>query len=115
MSTSVDSRRRPSLWSYISFGSNPRRRQSVSLPTNHNGDHDPFEKANRHSRSNHKSTLSAVNAAWMNQTPRAKFFRLGGILIFLAFLFFLLSPGERAKVGQFVESKSAGSRPAQPH
>ena len=104
MSTSIDSRRRPNLWSYISFGSAPRRR-SVSLPTKSNDD--PFEKSGRHSRVHSYGSSGAIDHlrnAWMAQNTRSRYLRGVGLAAFLVFVFFLLAPGERAKVGNFVGS-----------
>lgn len=102
MSTSIDSRSRPKFWSYLSFGSNPRRR-SISLPTNKPAGDDPFEKAGRHASAHaHKSTFSG---AWMNQSPRGRLWRVGGVIFLVICVFFFFSPGERARVGQFVGSK----------
>ena len=106
MSTGVDnSRRRPNLWSYISSYSSPRRR-SVSLPARSNGD--PFEKADRHSSSQGgtASILDGYRAAWMAQTPRTRALRTGLILAAVVFVFFLLAPGERHKVEEFVKGGS---------
>ena len=106
MSTAVD-RRRPSLWSYISFSSSPRRR-SVSLPTRSTVN-DPFEKANRHQRTNGHANGSAgvvhnIKGALMTQSQRSRYLKTGGIIAFLIVLLFFLAPGERASVREFVGS-----------
>ena len=107
MSTSVDARRRPSLWSYISFGT-PRRR-SVSLPTRNNH-HDPFEKADRHRRNGSAhgpvATVENIRDVWMTQSQRSRYLKAGGILAFFVFLFFLLAPGERTNVRELVKGMS---------
>ena len=107
MSTSVDARRRPSLWSYISFGT-PRRR-SVSLPTRNNV-HDPYEKADRHrSNGSANGSIAAVDNlrdAWMTQSQRSRYLKAGAILAFFVLLFFLLAPGERANVRELVKGMS---------
>ncbi|MCJ1394792.1 Guanosine-diphosphatase [Xylographa bjoerkii] len=108
MSTGVDTRRRSSLWSYLSFTSSPRRR-SVTLPTR-NSQHDPFEKADRHtsngSATGPASTLESFKTAWMTQSQRARFLRTGGVIAFFLFLFFLLSRNGGANMGDFVGSHS---------
>ena len=94
MSTAVDSRRRPSFWSYISFSSSPRRR-SVSLPIRNNH-HDPFEKADRHSSNGSANgpvgAVEKIKEAWMTQSQRSRYLKSGGIVAFFVFLFFFLSP-----------------------
>ena len=94
MSTAVDSRRRPSLWSYISFSSSSRRR-SVSLPTRNNH-HDPYEKADRHSSNGSANrpigAVENIKEAWMTQSQRSRYLKSGGIIAFFVFLFFFLSP-----------------------
>ena len=109
MSTAVDGRRRPSLWSYVSFSSSPRRR-SVSLPTRSSAN-DPFEKANRHHRSNvngngSASVVERIKDAWMTQSQRARYLKTGGIVGFIVLLLFFLAPGERTNVREFVGSMS---------
>lgn len=109
MSTAIDSRRRPSLWSYISFTSSPRRR-SVSLPTRNNAN-DPFEKANRHRRTNGSANGSAgvvdnFKGAWMTQSQRSRYLKTGGILAFVVLLLFFLAPSERSSVRDFVTGMS---------
>ena len=106
MSTATDGRRRPNLWSYISFGSAPRRR-SISLPTR-TLSNDPYEKAGRHA-DNHDDLGSNVyedlSNAWMNQSARSKYLRGGALVVLVIFLFFLLSPTERTRVKDFVGSE----------
>jgi guanosine-diphosphatase len=106
MSTALDARRRPSLWSYLSFNSSPRRR-SVSLPTR-NPFHDPHEKAGRHmgngSVNAHNFGAANLKDAWMTQSQRSRYLKTGGVAVFLIFLFFLLAPGERTTVRNFVGS-----------
>ena len=106
MSTAVDAHRRPSLWSYINFNSSPRRR-SVSLPTR-NTQHDPYEKADRHSGNGSANgsvgILENIKDAWMTQSQRSRYLKTGGIVAFLVFFFFLLAPGERDGVRGWVGS-----------
>ncbi|MCJ1317749.1 Guanosine-diphosphatase [Xylographa vitiligo] len=116
MSTGVDARRRPSLWSYISFTSSPRRR-SVTLPTR-NGQHDPFEKAERHTKNSSGNgptgAVESLKTAWMTQSQRARFLRTGGVIAIFIFIFFLLSPNGRANVGDFVGDSGSGSSSSDP-
>ena len=106
MSTGVDARRRPSLWSYISFSSSPRRR-SISLPK-HSNQNDPFEKADRHtlngSANGSASTLENIKDAWMTQSQRSRYLKTGGLIAFVLVVLFLLSPGERQNVKDLVGS-----------
>ncbi|TAQ89616.1 hypothetical protein B7494_g2072 [Chlorociboria aeruginascens] len=71
------------------------RRTSVSLPTR-NGAHDPHEKPARYkaqgSREATTNKLAQVQAAWMTQSQRSRYVKTGGILLFLVFLFYYLSP-----------------------
>lgn len=109
MSTAVDARRRPDIWSYINFGSSSRRR-SVSLPTRSSAN-DPFEKANRHQRTNGHANGSTgvvdnIKGALMTQSQRSRYLKTGGIIAFIILLLFFLAPGERASVREFVGSTS---------
>jgi guanosine-diphosphatase len=71
------------------------RRTSVSLPTG-NLAHDPYEKAARYSAKG--ATVGAVGIlekakdAWMTQSQRSRYLKTGGILFFVVFLFYFLSP-----------------------
>ncbi|MCJ1415595.1 Guanosine-diphosphatase [Xylographa parallela] len=116
MSTGVDARRRPSLWSYISFNSSPRRR-SVTLPTR-NSQHDPFEKAERHTSNGSANgpigAVESLKTAWMTQSQRARYLRTGGVIAVFMFLFFLLSPNGRTNVGDFVGNSGSGSSSSDP-
>jgi len=71
------------------------RRTSVSLPTR-NTAQDPHEKPNRYSTkgASHRatSTLEKAKAAWMTQSQRSRYLKTGGILLFVIFLFYYLSP-----------------------
>ena len=91
MSTASDARRRPSLWSYISFGS-PRRR-SISLPTRNNIDlpgDDKLGSARRNLWGG--SEAEAYRDASMTGGQRSRFLKTGGLafLVFLV-LYFLTS------------------------
>ncbi|KAF2259266.1 guanosine-diphosphatase [Lojkania enalia] len=91
MSSGVDVRRRPGIWSYFSFNSGPRRRISVSLPRNNDPHSDPFEKPDRHSQ--HRTTESAsfmtdFKGAGMNQGQKLRFLKTGGIIAFVLLIFY---------------------------
>ncbi|KAF8866695.1 guanosine-diphosphatase-like protein [Acephala macrosclerotiorum] len=71
------------------------RRTSVSLPTR-NVAHDPHEKPARYSTKGASqsaaSTLEKIKTAWMTQSQRSRYLKTGGILLFVVFLFYYLSP-----------------------
>ncbi|TVY76105.1 putative guanosine-diphosphatase [Lachnellula suecica] len=72
------------------------RRTSVSLPTR-NVAHDPHEKPARyHTKGASNSAvgiLEKAKAAYMTQSQRSRYLKTGGILLFIIFLFYYLSPG----------------------
>jgi len=71
------------------------RRTSVSLPTR-NVAHDPHEKLARYSTKGASDraagTLEKIKTAWMTQSQRSRYLKTGGILLFIVFLFYYLSP-----------------------
>lgn len=73
------------------------RRTSVSLPTKSSA-YDPFEKPSRYNsaatsaKQERTGILENLKAAWMTQTQRARYVKTGGVLFFVLFLFFILSP-----------------------
>ncbi|KAH8668169.1 nucleoside phosphatase family-domain-containing protein [Tricladium varicosporioides] len=71
------------------------RRTSVSLPTR-NVAHDPHEKPNRYSTKGASDSavgiLEKAKNAWMTQSQRSRYLKTGGILLFVIFLFYYLSP-----------------------
>lgn len=71
------------------------RRSSVSLPTRIVA-HDPHEKAARYSTRGANSsaigTLEKRKTAGMTQSQRSRFLKTGGVLLFVIFLFYYLSP-----------------------
>ena len=103
MSTSSDARRRPGIWSYISFSSSPRRR-SITLPK-HADSRDPFEKEDRHSNGWTSPSAGSFSEpdTYMTSGQRARYLKYGGILVFVLFILFLMSPGEREGVKDFVK------------
>lgn len=73
------------------------RRTSVSLPTR-NIAHDPHEKPARYDTSAgsavgklEKLRVKAKDA-WMTQSQRSRYLKTGGLLLFIVFLFYYLSP-----------------------
>ena len=98
MSSGVDVRRsRPGIWSYFSF-SGPRRRISVSLPRSEPpkvNDDDPFEKADRHSRTRSTSMNDYKTAATMNGGQRARYLRIGGIIAFIVLILYVIAPRDQ--------------------
>ena len=112
MSTSIDTRRRPNLWSYISFGSAAPRHRASSIPTR--SDADPYEKPNRHSHGRTGSTSfggETYTGGLMAQSPRGRFIRAFGLVAFIACIFLWLAPKERAKVEDFVGGTLPIGRP----
>ena len=99
MSTAVDARRRPSLWSYISFGTAPRRR-SISLPTRNNGSHDSYQKSGsiRGGKVN-----SHREDAWMTPSQRSRYYKSGAIIALVVFILYLFSGKKAAGVGDLVK------------
>ncbi|TVY19892.1 putative guanosine-diphosphatase [Lachnellula arida] len=71
------------------------RRTSVSLPTR-NVAHDPHEKPARYNTKGASNSavanLEKARAAYMTQSQRSRYLKTGGILLFIVFLFYYLSP-----------------------
>ncbi|KAL6709176.1 Guanosine-diphosphatase [Coniothyrium glycines] len=101
MSSGVDvsgSQRPPGIWSYFSFPG-PRRRVSVSLPSDFDptlDPSDPHEKKDRHSR--HRSTYSNAfmgdykGSSIMNQGQRLRYLKTGGIIAFILLVLYFIAP-----------------------
>jgi guanosine-diphosphatase len=88
------------------------RRTSVSLPTSttRNAAHDPHEKPARYSKgagNSAASTLEKIKDAWMTQSQRSRYMKVGGILLFLVFLFYYVSPSGTDKVGHSMYTQEA--------
>lgn len=94
MSTSID-RRRPGIWSYISFGSGARRR-SISLPQREKSE-DAFEKEGRYFQARQRPTLSS---GMMGQSQRSRYLKTGGVVAFVVLVLFYLS-GPRGSSGLY--------------
>ncbi|THW52967.1 nucleoside phosphatase GDA1/CD39 [Aureobasidium pullulans] len=99
---SDDVKQRPSLWSYISFSSSPRRRtsfsshsrtQSQSIPLA-SSNYDPFAPTT-------KSSSMQEKAGWMNQGQRMRYIKTGGIVALVLFVLYYLLPGSTPSVGKF--------------
>ena len=90
MSTAVDARRRPNLWSYISFGS-PRRR-SISLPTRSNlgPDNSGRDDGTRKNLWGNGSA-DAYRDATMTGGQRARFLKTGGVAFFVFLILYLVT------------------------
>lgn len=100
MSTGVDARRRPSLWSYISFNPSPRKR-SVSLPKpNNNHGRGPYDKVNRYRSSGwstaQSDTVENIKESWMTGGQRSRLLKTGGVIAFVVFLLYLFTPSNTA-------------------
>ena len=104
MSPSSSSSDRSGIWSYVPFGSSPRRRSvSSGLPvrntantSSNNTPWDPFEKSDRQtvgSGASHPSILESLQNAWMTQSRQARFFKTGTVLTLIVLLYWFLSGG----------------------
>merc|ERR1711939_249147 len=102
--SSSNSADRSGIWSYVPFGSSPRRRSvSSGLPLRHsangsadNTPWDPFEKSDRQTRGNGTGrtfSLETLQNAWMTQSRQARFYKTGGVLTLIVLLYWFLSGG----------------------
>jgi len=109
------------LWlSFQRSSTTHMRRTSVSLPSTttstKNIAHDPFEKPARYNSKGAKdsaaSTLENIKAGWMTQSQRSRYLKTGGILLFVLFLFYYLSPSGThvASTGRLILEFIATSR-----
>ncbi|TVY29381.1 putative guanosine-diphosphatase [Lachnellula hyalina] len=100
------------------------RRTSVSLPTR-NVAHDPHEKPARYNTKGASNSAVAIlekaKAAYMTQSQRSRYLKTGGILLFIVFLFYYLSPsgidvhnGATEKPGVSVGSSGSGQTASDP-
>lgn len=106
MSTGIDARRRPNLWSYISFGSTPRRR-SISLLTRNSDGRDTFQRDDF--AKTIKVDISGEKGAWMTPAQRSRYYKTGGIIAFVFFILYLLSGRDAAHVGDLVPGRRSQS------
>ncbi|KAI9760869.1 MAG: Guanosine-diphosphatase [Chaenotheca gracillima] len=95
-------RRRPSLWSYFSFGSaaerNRQRHPSISYLARNDSIDDPYRKAVRNGDANGSAVATALNgsgAASMTSSQRSRYLKAGGVIAFVLFLLFFLSPSSK--------------------
>lgn len=96
MSTAIDARHRPSLWSYLSFGSPPHRRSGLS-PMRHHSDQQ--EKENTPPKNwgrGRADTLEGYREASMTGGQRSRFLKTGGIIAFIILLFYIFSSRDGA-------------------
>lgn len=104
MSSGVDVRRRPGIWSYFSFGSSsqPRRRTSVSAVGGNSRDpvdRDSFDKPARHyshyrvASNSSPSLMNEYKVTNMTQGQRTRYMKAGGLIAFILFILFFISPG----------------------
>ncbi|KAL9591239.1 MAG: hypothetical protein Q9179_007924 [Wetmoreana sp. 5 TL-2023] len=118
MSTGFDARRRPGIWSYISFSSSPRKR-SVSLPKpNNNHGRVTYEKANWNRGSGWgtatSDTVENIKKSWMTGGQRSRLLKSGGFIALVVFLIYLFAPSNTADgVKELVKGHSpSGGAPA---
>lgn len=91
MSTGVDTCHRPSLWSYLSFGS-PTHRRSSSVPMRHESEQQEKENTPPKNWGRGRSdTLEGYREASMTGGQRSRFLKTGGIIAVVCFLFYLFS------------------------
>ena len=98
-STSTDVRRRPDLWSYISFSRPSSRGASSSapspLPLQNNVNGDPFKGTEWGAQSRAFSAAgegSLGGPARMSHGQRIRFFKYGAVIGVLLLLFYFFSP-----------------------
>ncbi|EXJ79471.1 guanosine-diphosphatase [Capronia coronata CBS 617.96] len=130
MSPSYNTSDRSGIWSYVPFGSSPRRRSvSSGLPLRHSGnsdskDHnapwDPFEKSDRRTGGNgasHPSTLESIQNAWMTQSRQARYLKTGGVLTLIVLLYWVFSGGSSysASNNVYTPDNSPTTRCTKPH
>ncbi len=103
MSTAFDARRRPSLWSYISFNSKPRRR-SISLPK-HETPSPNGSKENTPPKGSwgKAGKLEGYKEASMTGGQRARLLKTGGVIAFVVLLLYLFTSRDGAGVRDLVE------------
>src|ERR1700760_409021 len=107
MSSGVDVRQRPGIWSYFSFNSSTsttrnRRTSSVSLPTRNIDSSSPRE-SEKYSRTIYSARSGRMNdQRSMHYRQRIRYIKAGGILAVVVLILFFLTPGEREKVEKYV-------------
>ncbi len=101
MSTAFDARRRPSLWSYLSFNSKPRRR-SISLPKHETPSPDSKENTPPKGSWGKAGNLEGYKEASMTGGQRARLLKTGGVIAFVVLLLYLFTSRDGAGVGDMV-------------
>lgn len=126
------SKDRTGIWSYVPFGSSPRRRSvSSGLPLRNSGatsstssdntPWDPFEKAERQtagSASPQSSILESLNHAWMMQSRQARYLKTGGVLTLFVLIYWFLFGGAGANgpgTNVYTATDSPTSKCTRPH
>ena len=102
MSTAFDARRRPSLWSYLSFNSRARRR-SVSLPKHETSSSDSQENTPPKGGWGRAGNLEGYKEASMTVGQRARLLKTGGVIAFVVLLLYLFNSRDGAGVRDIVE------------
>jgi len=95
MSSSGPSKR-PSIWSYVSFSSQPRHRaSSLTFPKREDSHEKPGRKASYSKHKSQSSMHEKVQAAWMNQGARARYIKTGCLIFFVLAVLYYIVPGGR--------------------
>lgn len=89
MASSSDVRRRPDLWSYISFSRPSSRSEDYSLPSHSD---DRFDKSHR--LDDHRTPAEAY-VPHLNQSQRIRYLKYAGILGIVLLVLYFISPTSR--------------------
>lgn len=94
-------RRRPDLWSYISFSRPASRSESPTLPLNRADEFDPFEKAGRRYPSpfvaDAEGHYNDSKPAWRSPGSRSRIVKIGVAITLILLIAYVLIPGEKAR------------------
>lgn len=94
-------RRRPDLWSYISFSRPASRSESPTLPLNRADEFDPFEKAGRRYPSpfvaDAEGHYNDSKPAWRSPGSRSRIIKIGAAITLILLIAYVLIPGEKAR------------------
>lgn len=102
MSIAFDARRRPTLWSYLSFNSNPRRR-SGSLPRHETPSLESKENTPSKGSWSRAGNLEGYKEASMTGGQRARLLKTGGVIAFVVLLLYLFTSRDVAGVRDVAE------------
>ncbi|KAF6223153.1 hypothetical protein HO173_013253 [Letharia columbiana] len=102
MSTAFDARRRPSLWSYLSFNSKPRRRSS-SLPKHETPSPDSKENTPPKGSWGRAGNLEGYKEASMTGGQRARLLKTAGFITLVVLLLYLFTSRDGAGVRDMVQ------------